>query len=951
MRPEADGSAVAHWVAGGVKLAAWGGARFAGEAGVEVVEGFAVTTVFEIPSVPDFSSERFPDLARLDEGQRISAIGSKQAQFLSALHQLGPSSGFSIRYCLSPSIRGSRRVRILLVGRAFAASQGAALAAAGSFRQVVEAAFPREYRLEGTFGPGSDPALDASINLRDVASIVEVLKPEELVQSWHDPAVCGFPHYYRPVAFTSAENSMITVCGALLKQQASSVTVDICLVPTGNMTAVEHGEARNWVALCERWSRDQRVEVGGGLYSRPTTIEIGPDPAARDVGTAYDQILERYSGTDRLFLYAIRIMSSDAEPLAELASVVASAALAPGAGYHLRTMARNDASFGRALAAARNCSISPAVCNDSIWKRADAPETLRRLHRMACIDELSSFFRLPIPGRAGCPGVPTDTGGVDVTAGRRTAEAEIHIGVAIEDNRVGSESIVIPLRDLTKSALVVGMPGSGKTTFCFSLLEQLWREHRVPFLVLEPAKTEYRALLTLPAFRDDLWVFTVGNERASSFRLNPFEVPDGVPVSEHISALVTCFSGAFDLWDPLPMIIEQAIRNAYEAGDWSEYELGGERQELEPPTMDTVFREALVIAGKSSYRGETAGNIKGALEARIGSLLVGPKGRCFNNRRSIPVNELLSRPVVLELDSLNENEKALLMMFVLTLVREHAKATRRSGAPLSHVMLLEEAHAVIGRADSGGASDHSNPRAVATRLFTRAIAEMRALGEGIVIADQLPTAIAPEAVKNTSVKVMHRLVSADDRSELGQAMIFDAGQVEQAATLSPGRAFIHMEGWARSRLVAEPDFKTVNQIAEPPDDRFVAGAMAPIRQRESVRLAFLPYKGCEHVCTACSPRLREEMERACRGALAQIEEEEDESGGFGTGASPTRAIEVFMERANVPVPDEAEAATGPSAAALAGQSPDCELRLGCAGVFLTEVLLQRLSERSRQGNT
>jgi hypothetical protein len=354
--------------------------------------------------------------------------------------------------------------------------------------------------------------------------------------------------------------------------------------------------------------------------------------------------------------------------------------------------------------------------------------------------------------------------------------------------------------------------------------------------------------------------------------------------------------------------------------------------------MDSVFREALAIAGKSSYRGETAGNIKGALEARIGSLLVGPKGRCFNNRRSIPLKELLSRPVVLELDSLNEDEKALMMMFVLTLVREHAKATRRSGAPLSHVLLVEEAHVVIGRANGNASNDHANPKAVATRMFTRALAEMRALGEGIVIADQLPTAIAPEAVKNTSLKVMHRLVSADDRSELGQAMIFDAGQIEQAATLAPGRSFVHMQGWARSKLVAEPDFKAVNQVADPPDDQFVATSMMQMRELESVRPAFLPYEGCENVCRTCSMRLREEIERACRGALEEVAEHPGDS-DFGTDR--TRAMHEFLKRVKVPVPNEDDFASCP------GREPDKlspeeRVRNGCIGVFLVEVLMRQV---------
>jgi len=795
-------------------------------------------------------------------------------------------------------------------------------------RKMIIAVFPREYQLEEIPRSDSVSALDDIIELRDVASIVEVLKPEKLVQPWHDPAVCGFAIYYHPDAFLPADNSMVSVCSALIRGSVSRVVVDVCIVPTGPMTEVEHEEARNWSALCERWSRDQRIEIQGGLYSRASTIEVSPDPAARDIGAVYDQILASYSGTDRLFLYAIRIMSADIEPPVDLAVAVASAALAPGAGYYLCSMGPSDPVFTRALAAARNCSLSPAVCNKSIWKRNDAPETLRRLHRMANLHEVASFFRFPIPGRAGCPGVPTDAGAVVSPGVSHAPGVSVFIGTAIDANRIGSEKVVIPLRDLAKSALIVGMPGSGKTTMCFAILEQLWREHRVPFLVLEPAKTEYRALLTLPGMCDDLWVFTVGNERASPFRLNPFEVPEGVAVSEHISALVTCFCGAFELWDPLPMIIEQAIRNAYEALNWSEYEFGGEHPNLEPPTMDTVFRAALSIAGKSSYRGETAGNIKGALEARIGSLLVGPKGRCFNNRRSVPVKELLARPVVLELDSLNEDEKALLMMFVLTLVREHAKSTRRSGASLSHVMLVEEAHVVIGRSNGSASGDHANAEKVATRMFTRALAEMRALGEGIVIADQLPTAIATEAIKNTSLKVMHRLVSMDDRSELGQAMIFDAGQIEQAATLSPGRAFVHMEGWARSKLISEPDFKALNQVAEPPSDHFVAHSMKQICEIESVRTAFLPYHGCENVCHICSMRVREDVERACRNAIRGYVDDTDDA---DFGSPRTKAMHAFLSMTDVPIQNELNVG-------------DERLRNGCVGVHLVELLLPQMNE-------
>jgi hypothetical protein len=84
------------------------------------------------------------------------------------------------------------------------------------------------------------------------------------------------------------------------------------------------------------------------------------------------------------------------------------------------------------------------------------------------------------------------------------------------------------------------------------------------------------------------------------------------------------------------------------------------------------------------------------------------------------------------------------------------------------------------------------------------LAEMRALREGIIIADQLPTGVAAEVVKNTNVKIAHCLVSADDRKDIGQAMLLDSSQIEEIARLSPGESFLYMEGWYRPRPVKIP---------------------------------------------------------------------------------------------------------------------------------------------------
>lgn len=849
------------------RIAHWRGSSRRGDTGLEALDGYAAFAMYEVSAIPDFSSPRFPDLAGLDATQRVQRVGQLQAEWLAALHGLGPRFGFTLRYVCRSGGGTEARIRLFVIGRSFGFTRSEACYGLSLLKDGMARSFPSVYRLHDW--QGKDPGLtDAVLKLDGMKSLVELLKPEACPRAWHDPGLCGFDFLYYPLPLQAAENDMTGVCRALREQgEAGSAVVDICAVPTGSLTDVERQELGGWSGLCEQWGREQKIKRAGGLYSPAQTIEVAPDPNASEARKAYQDLLGRYGSPGmRAFLYGVRVLWEQPMPPVALASALASHALSPGSAPQMQMVGEGHAAWERALAAARFCGVSPAVCNAGIWQQRDAPETLRRLHRMADTRELSGFFRLPIAGREGCPGMDIDgglpqAGGMQEKAAAQGGRAGIRIGRFVEGTRVTREEALFAPNDLSKHGLIVGTPGSGKTSLCFSLLTQLWEEQGIPFLVLEPAKTEYRALQMLPCFSKDLLVFTVGNERVAPLRFNPLDIQEGVSVAEHIATLNTCFAGAFSLFDPLPMLLDTALRRCYEDKGFSEYGVGGEEPGLEPPTLADLYRAALAVAEGSGYQGEIKGNIRGALETRLGALLRGPKGRCFNTRRSVPLSLLFGQPVVLELEALNDEEKALVMMFLLAAIRAHARATRKSGAKLAHVMLVEEAHNVIGRSEGKGGGNTANPQEVSVRFFTRMLAEMRAMGEGMLIADQLPTAIAPEAIKSTNLKVMHRVVAADDRQELGQAMTLDAGQLQQAATLPPGHSLVFQEGWERSRHVVEPDFKALHRVEEPPEDGAVRQRMEVFTSEEGVWQAYLPFALCGAVCTRCDGRVREEAER------------------------------------------------------------------------------------------
>ena len=53
-------------------------------------------------------------------------------------------------------------------------------------------------------------------------------------------------------------------------------------------------------------------------------------------------------------------------------------------------------------------------------------------------------------------------------------------------------------------------------------------------------------------------VFTLGYEGNDSvpFRINPFEKIDGVPLQLHIDYLLSSFKASFELYPPMPYILE-----------------------------------------------------------------------------------------------------------------------------------------------------------------------------------------------------------------------------------------------------------------------------------------------------------------------------------------------------------------------------------------------------------
>ena len=391
-------------------------------------------------------------------------------------------------------------------------------------------------------------------------------------------------------------------------------------------------------------------------------------------------------------------------------------------------------------------------------------------------------------------------------------------------------NVYFPLKNLPKHAFLAGVPGSGKTNSMLHLVTTLYSKFDIPFLILEPAKQEYRALVNKPEMRGTT-VFSPSSGTKFLLHINPFQFPLKMSLAEHIRNVINVFEGSFSMDPPMPFLLDRAIERVYREKGWLPYMIN--QGTLPYPTMGELYDTLEQILEETDYEGEIKGNLKSVLQVRIGSLLSREMGDVFNVAEStMAPEEWLTRPVVIELEAMGSGPANFLTLMLSTLIRETLKVNplkRKDGSKKPrHVIFFEEAHNLIGPKAEKEAGENANPKIAATAFVVKMLAEVRALNEAIIIADQLPTAMAPEVIKNTSLKLGHRMTSQDDRQLLGSTMSADEVQLERMATFTTGRTLCIYEGLLKPFELQMEQWSKVNGVVHdelydsPSDDKLYA---------------------------------------------------------------------------------------------------------------------------------
>ena len=501
--------------------------------------------------------------------------------------------------------------------------------------------------------------------------------------------------------------------------------------------------------------------------------------------------------------------------------------------------------------------ITPGMASPGLYRR---PEKYRTLLTST---ELAAYIHLPRLETSGFAirRLPT----YDPIPAPVVNDHPVQQGNVIQGTKITFVPYAVGLRSLMRHACIFGVPGSGKTNSVVGLLKELGALG-VPFLVIEPAKREYRALLNHQGLGTRVQIFTLGDETVSPLRINPFEVLKGASVGVHIDLLKALFNISFGMWQPLPQVLERCLHEVYLDKGW---DITANTNHRFPhgtigsasfPTLADFFTKVDEVTATLGHSAEIKANIRGALLARLQSLRVGGKGRMLDVQRSLPIDVLLEHPTIIELEGVGDDDDKAFLMGLLFIRLIEARRAMGPSADLRHVLIIEEAHRLLAKTGPRGHSDEADPRGKLIETFANLLAECRASGQGIVIVDQSPSKLAPEVIKLTTLKQAHRIVDAEDRAALAGSMVMTELQAAGLATLSVGQAVVFTEGEDAPVLIqVKPhvDQQTV------PDDATVASHMVTSDVLRPHRSIFLPYPTCQGRCV--TPRAQCDTARSLSG--------------------------------------------------------------------------------------
>lgn len=425
------------------------------------------------------------------------------------------------------------------------------------------------------------------------------------------------------------------------------------------------------------------------------------------------------------------------------------------------------------------------------------------------------------------PGLPilecTEFGRNIVSYDLEEKEGEkIRLGNIFHMNREETVPVELSQNSLSSHVFITGSTGSGKSNTIYQLLAEA-KENHIKFLVVEPAKGEYKHIF---GQKEDVCVYGTNPQLTPLLKLNPFSFTKETHILEHLDRLIEIFNVCWPMYAAMPAVLKKAVEKSYIDCGWdlikSVNEFGGIY-----PTFADVAENIKEIIDFSEYDNENKGAYKGSLLTRIESLTNGINGLIFS-QEELSNQQLFDSNVIVDLSRVGSSETKSLIMGILVLkLQEYRMSQADMNSSLRHLTVLEEAHNLLKRTSTEQVSESSNLIGKSVEMLANSIAEMRTYGEGFIIADQAPGLLDLSVIRNTNTKIIMRLPDWSDRELVGKSANLNDDQILELARLPKGVAAVYQNEWIQPVLCKVDKFDDGGEVYQYREELEIESSSAP----------------------------------------------------------------------------------------------------------------------------
>lgn len=359
------------------------------------------------------------------------------------------------------------------------------------------------------------------------------------------------------------------------------------------------------------------------------------------------------------------------------------------------------------------------------------------------------------------------------------SKGTFHVGDVVYNQKTLHPLYLQP-DDFIKQIGIFAVTGEGKTNLAYHLALQLLKS-KTPFMVID-WKRSWRNLHSLqekhPQLKD-VQVYTVGRD-VLPFFWNPFRPPPGANKELWISTIAEALEKSHLSGPGVAYYFNKIYRSMFR----------GLKDDYFPNFYDGMKEIDNIKAFQRELKW------KQSAQRIFQTFTMGSAAKAFNVRNPIKFEELLEKPVILELDL--EMPKPLRIFFSEIILRwiHLYRLGQGETEKLRHVLFLEEAHNLFSQSSSFYNND--------TNSLENVYREVRAFGQGILTITQHPSMLPVYLLGNCHTQIYLGLQHADDIRTARKSLFLKYDEESYPCRLNVGECIIKIKNRIEPCLVKTP---------------------------------------------------------------------------------------------------------------------------------------------------